>query len=97
MKQTINFSNFQDAFRIRPNNFTYKGLKALFEHLENYEEEIGEEMELDVIALCCDYTEYSDLEEFQKEHDKDFESIEDIEDKTTVIPFGTDSFIVQNF
>ena len=47
---------------IRPDNFSYAGLKALFEHLESYEDDTGEEIELDVIALCCDYSEMT-LEE----------------------------------
>ena len=56
MKQTINFSQFRDEFKaIRPTNFDGEGLKLLFAYLEEYEESTGEEVELDVIALCCDY------------------------------------------
>jgi hypothetical protein len=59
MKQTINQYQFADAFRsIRPDNFTYAGLHALFDYLEEYEESCGEEIELDVIALCCEYSEH---------------------------------------
>ena len=36
MKQTINFYGFQKAFQdLRPNSFTYEGLRALFEYLED--------------------------------------------------------------
>ena len=39
MKQTINFYDFQKAFQdLRPNNFTYDGLRALFEYLEDLED-----------------------------------------------------------
>jgi len=58
MHQTINVSQFRDAFKaIRPYNFTYEGLTLLHDYLEQYEEETGEELELDVIALCCDFSE----------------------------------------
>ena len=68
MKQSINFYQFQTAFNeIRPNNFSYNGLKLLFNHLEEYEESTGEEIELDVIALCCDFVE-SSLEEINSNY-----------------------------
>jgi len=60
MKQTINFSDFYDAFQaIRPDNFSYDGLRALYNWLEDYADDTGEDYELDVIALCCDFCEYS--------------------------------------
>lgn len=58
MKQSVNFSAFIDAFHAfkRYDQFGYKALEILFEYLEEYESETGEEIELDVIALCCDYS-----------------------------------------
>jgi len=58
MKQTINFNQFYDAFQaIRPDNFSYEGLKVLFDYFEQLEEETGIEYDLDVIAICCEYSE----------------------------------------
>lgn len=59
MKTTVNFSAFVDAFRSmnRMDNFSHEGLEVLFDYLEQYEQDTGEEIELDVIALCCDYAE----------------------------------------
>ena len=58
MKTDVNFSTFQTAFEnLRPNNFSYEGLTALYDYLIQLEEDIGEEIDLDVIALCCDYSE----------------------------------------
>lgn len=59
MKQTVNFSHFVDAFRDagRESQFSYDALCVLFDHFEQYEEDTGEELELDVIAICCDYAE----------------------------------------
>ena len=60
MKQTVNFTAFVDAFHSydRYNQFGYIALRALFDYMEELEEETGEEFELDVIALCCDWTRY---------------------------------------
>jgi len=59
MKTTINLNQFRDAFyRMgRKDNFSYEGLEVLFEYLEEIEEGTGTEIELDVIALCCDFSE----------------------------------------
>lgn len=62
MYQTINtVSNFRDEFRAygRADQFSYEALGLLFEYLENYEMDTGEEIELDVVSLCCDYSEDS--------------------------------------
>lgn len=65
MKQTVNFSTFQMAFEsLRPDNFSYEGLSILFDWLEQLEQDTGEELELDVIAICCDFSQCS-LDEFK--------------------------------
>jgi hypothetical protein len=59
MKTIVTESDFRDAFRAmgRNDQFSYEGLGVLFNYLENYEEDTGIELELDVVALCCDYYE----------------------------------------
>jgi len=60
MKQTVYRSDFENAFKsLRPENFSYEGLGVLFEYLENWEADAGEDLELDVIAICCDFAEGS--------------------------------------
>ena len=99
MKIVINEHAFIDAFmECRPNQFTYEGLEALFEYLEQLESEMGEEIELDVIGLCCEYTEYDNFKIFQDEHSHmGYECIEDVENDTIVLPIDKESFIVGNF
>lgn len=60
MVKHINLDDFRQAFVNygRPNNFSYAGLEALYNYIEECEEDTGEPIELDVIALCCDFTEY---------------------------------------
>ena len=60
MKTTVHFDDFRHAFNsIRPDNFSREGLEQLFDYFESYEKDTGEEIELDVIAICCDFSEDS--------------------------------------
>ena len=98
MKQSINKSQFAAAvMSIRPDNFSRRGLVALFDYLEDYEESTGEELELDVIALCCEFSEFENLEEFQENYGAGYADMDDIQDATTVIQIDSESFIIQNF
>ena len=80
MKTTVSKSNFHNAFRSadRADSFSYEALDLLFNYFEEMESDTGEEIELDVIAICCDYEEtaiddlisnYSDLEDDASEDD----------------------------
>ena len=64
MKTTVDFYDFREAFRRfdRMNNFP-NSLKALFNYLEQYEDECDTEINLDVVGFCCEYEEnnFSDL------------------------------------
>ena len=65
MIQSINQYDFERAFvdMGRQDQFSYEGKKALFDYLEQYEDDTGEQIELDVIALCCEFTEYDNADE----------------------------------
>ena len=66
----VNFSMFCDGFlrMDRKDSFSYEGKKALFDYLERLEEDTGEQIELDVIAICSEYTEYSTADEAAKNY-----------------------------
>ena len=57
MYQTINVYAFRDAFRAmgRADQFTYDALGMLFDYFED----TAPDAELDVIAICCGYSEDS--------------------------------------
>lgn len=59
--KTVFFTDFLDSFKGagRDDNFTYEGKRILFDYLEALSEDMGEPVELDVIALCCEYEELS--------------------------------------
>jgi hypothetical protein len=101
MKQTINFYDFQQAFiqHDRHGSFSYQGLKALYNYLEELEEDTGEQYELDVISLCCDYSEYENLEDFHYAYDPhDYPDMDAISENTIMIGIdGGGSFIIQAF
>ena len=72
MKKTINQYDFAEAFRIagREEQFSWRALNALFDYLEEYEEYVtGEESELDVVALCCEWCEYASCIEAARQYD----------------------------
>ncbi len=86
--------SFSDSYK---NNFSYEGKRALFDYLEQIEEDTGEKIELDTVCLCCDYTEYASFKELQENY-KDIKDMQDLENHTSVIPIpDTNSFIIQNF
>ena len=101
MKITLNEYEFIAAVRaVRPNNFSVEGLRALFAHLEEVEQDSGEEMELDVIGLCCNWDEYPDAEcaaaDYGREFDSEEEAFEFFSENSTVIDFDG-GIIVENF
>lgn len=97
IKKTVNFSEFCDSFSDSYKaNFSYQGKRALFDYLEEYSESTGEDIELDTIALCCEYSEYADLKELQENYN-DIKDLEDLQDHTQVIELGNGGLIIQNF
>ena len=86
MKTTVSFSDFCDAFRDmnRNDNFSYAGKLALFDYLEQYEEECGCAVELDIIALCCEYYE-QDLDGIISDYSIDVSDAEDDEEKAEMV------------
>jgi len=99
MIRTINEYDFTTAFHKmgRGNQFSHDGLIALYEYLEMLEDDTGQPYHLDVIALCCEYREFDNLEEFQADYGDEYETIEDIQSATSVIMIDDDSFIIQQF
>jgi len=97
--QTINESQFIDAFRQagRKDQFSYKALQALYEYYEELANDTGEPFELDVIAICCDWAEFKDIEEFKESYGEEYESLDDIRDATHAIELDDGSFLALQF
>ena len=102
MFQEITSTQFSDWFlssETYKNNFSYEGLKALFDYLENYEEETGQKVKFDPVALCCEYSEYDNLESVIENYNSThIQTIDDLEYNTSVIEIkGTDRIIIRDF
>ena len=109
MKQSITFSSFVDAFHAynRYDSFGYDALRVIFDYLEEYEESTGEEFELDVIAICCDYNvstwetiaqDYRiDLDGCDDDEEKEEAVLEYLNDNTAVLGTCKDGIVYQVF
>lgn len=79
MKQSINFDQFTSAFNaLRPDNFSYEGLRELYEYFTDIETETGEQMDLDVITICCEYSELP-YGEIARDYDIDLSEAKDLD------------------
>ena len=70
MKTTVDSYSFVQAF-IDHDRFAPWGrpaLEALFDYLEEYEDDCGEELELDVVALDCEFSPYASLQEWAADY-----------------------------
>ena len=105
MIQTVNNSEFHNAFNSmdRGTQFSYEALNLIYEYLEQYEVDTGEPVELDVIAICCEYSE-SSVEQIVRDYSIDCDDVEEdsidahvlsyLEDHTTVVGVCHDGSIV---
>ena len=101
MKTTVNFSDFVDGFtklEFRKDQFSYDGLKLIFDYLESFEED-GDEIEFDPVGICSDFTETT-VPEFNSDYGTKFSSIEEIEEyldqHTSVIGRTEDIIVFEN-
>jgi hypothetical protein len=97
-------SQFRDQFHRagRGDQFSYEGLGLMFDYLE----EINPDYDLDVVALCCEYSEasYSEIAEMYDidlngvHEDKMSEVIMDyLSDNTAIVGETNSGFIYQQF
>jgi len=97
MINTITEDQFIDE--MIKHSFSYEGSKALFNYLEQLEEDCDIKIKFDAVTLRCDYVEYDNLKELLEAYDNlELESIEDFNEYTTVIEVeDTDKLIIQAF
>lgn len=109
MKNTVNYYDFVRAFQDsgRGDQFSLTALGAIFDYMEQYEQDSGEEIELDVVAICCEWNEATwqeiaddynvDLTECGDEQEK-LEAVEAfLEYHTQFVNMGDGNFIYVAF
>ena len=106
MKITVSHAcHFRDAFRQadRQDQFSYEALNMLYEYFED----IDPDMELDVVAICCEYYEECyegiaknyviDLEGCESEQDM-IEAVRDyLNDNTSIVGETSSGFVYAAF
>ena len=92
--KTLNQNEFINEFGNSgqyANNFTTEGLKALYGYLSELEN-----LELDVIAICCEYAEYESFDELIADYPQ-YTTLESIENMTTVLETDSGGYVIQQF
>lgn len=90
------FINEFETSTERKNQFSYNALCSLYDYLDDYSDYCGSfTYKFDLIAICCDFTEYNTIEEAAKDYS--ITPIE-LEDKTTVLHvLENGHVVVQNY
>ena len=93
----INKTEFIEAFSKwhggdYKNNFSYDGLDAMYDYFDEIEE-----YELDMVGICCNYSEYENLAEIQEQY-ADIETVDDLRELTEVIEIpNTERLIIAGY
>ena len=96
---------FVDSFRHagRESQFSVPARRAIFAHCEAFEHDTGTELELDPIAICCDFAEYPCALEAAKAYgfkdgidSKEESPLEWLQNRTQVIEFDG-GIVIQQF
>lgn len=96
MKITVDFSAFRAAFHDmgRGDTFSREALRIIFDHLEECEENSGEERELDVIAICSDFVEWEKSDHADEDVREEEDEAKRNSDDWFIIGETDDSFVV---
>jgi hypothetical protein len=102
MYESVNLNGFVNAFnKIRPDHFTPEALDLIYEFITTYEDDTNMEIELDVIAICCDFCEMTQTEVVEAYLiPEPFENsiIRFLEDRTLLLGVtSSNTFVFQSF
>ena len=113
--ETINASDLYNmACRMdRGHNFGYDGWLAIGDYLEQLSEDLGEDLEIDIIGICCDYSmsesvqEFWDAQELPTVSDDEWQEMDDeekleaienyLQENTSVVTCQENLIIWQNY
>ena len=107
--QTMTKSSFIDAFThsSRKDQFSYEALEAIFEYLEEYSDSTSEPVELDIVGVCCDWSEEGwegiakdyiiDLSDCESEQDKIEAVMQYLWDNSQAYQLSNSGIVYQQF
>jgi hypothetical protein len=81
---------------IRPENFTDRGLRELYNYFNEYEDSCDTTIEFDPIAICCEYSEDS-IENVLDDYKDTINDIEDLQNHTIVVGVWDDMVLYLDF
>lgn len=93
------------------NNFSLEGAKAVQAYYEQLSDDLGEDIEFDAIAWCCEWAEYDSIGEAYESYFGDYADVEDqnqgnrtpeqqlewFQDNTQVIELDNGHVLIQEF
>ena len=110
--QTVTETMFIEEFRNmdRMDNFSINGLRALYSFFDELSDDTGQPFELDVIAICCDFSEltykeiasnydivsYDELAELDEDEQQEL-IVERLSEETIVVYHDDDKVLYQAF
>jgi hypothetical protein len=87
MKHTLTNFDFINWMREAPNNpFSYEALELLWDYLESFEQDTGEDIEFDPVAFRCEFCE-SSFKEIISENKLNAQGLDEEADKKLAIEF----------
>ena len=101
MYTIVTEGNFRNTFLTSANynNFSYSGLTALYDYFSELEDELGEPIEFDLVAIAGEYSELT-IDELRDNYsiDIDIDVIEYLQENTIVIEIeNSDRVIIQDY
>ena len=102
MIQKVTKNEFINIFKQRrPDNFTYEALELIFDFITEYENDTNMNVELDVIAICCDFSEMTKselIDAYPDSGNSDDSIIKFLENKTLFLgTTSSNTFVFQDF
>lgn len=75
----------------------YDACHALAEYLEELAEQMGEPIELDIVAIRCEYSLIKDINEYNSMYDTNYSHEDEVLDDTIFIHIDGESFIIEDY
>ena len=93
MISTVTEWDFIDGMR-KHVSWEIESIRALFEWLENLEDDTGENIEFDPIQLRCSWMEHDNLKAFNEDFGGEFQTIDELAEHTQVIEVAENNKIL---
>jgi predicted ArsR family transcriptional regulator len=86
--QTLTQGQFIEAFKqsSRASQFSYEALEAIFNHIEELSDDLGEPVEFDMVAICCEWSEMT-WQEIAEQYSVDLSDCEDDDERIEAVEY----------